>query len=106
MIKRALFLATGTLVAFALGTGGTAAAVDGIPSGQRVLGHSVVEPVYDADQAGAIGFISTPANAPLESAPRAWAPLYLPVYPAGATVGTLVCPHVPVDTCPDREWQP
>jgi hypothetical protein len=102
VIKRALLVATSALVAFAPSAGAPAAAADGIPSGQRVLGQSVVEPVYDAERAGAVGFISTPVNAPLEADPRAWAPLYLPVYPDGSTVGALICPHVPVDTCPDH----
>ena len=79
-----------------------ATAADPVPSGQRVLGQSVVEPVYDAADPGAIGFISTPARAPLRSNEHARAPLYLPVYPAGSTVGQLICPHEPVDTCPDH----
>ena len=82
-------------------TGGVAVAT-GVPSGQRVLGQSVVEPVYDADSAGDIGFISTPQHAGAHSAEEARAPLYLPVYPTGSTVGALICPHTPVDTCPDH----
>ena len=53
-----------------------------------------------AADAGVIGFISTPARAPLNSNERARAPLYVPVYPAGSHVGQLLCPHEPVDTCP------
>ena len=79
-----------------------ASAVDAVPSGQRTLGHSVVEPVYDGDHAGAVRFISTPQHAPVVNDDHARAPIYLPVYPAGATVGQLICPHVPVDTCPDH----
>jgi hypothetical protein len=86
----------------AVGTAGGVAAADAVPSGQRVLGQSVVEPVYDADNAGVVRFISTPQHAPLHSDTRAWAPLYLPVYPTGSTVGQLICPHLPVDTCPDH----
>lgn len=73
-----------------------------VPSGQRIHGQSVVEPVYDADHAGVIGFISTPEHAGLHSADQARAALYLPVYPTGSTVGGLICPHQPVDTCPDH----
>lgn len=73
-----------------------------LPNGQRVLGQSVVEPVYDADHAGSVGFISTPEHAPLKADEHARAPIYLPVYPVGSTVGDLICPHVPVDTCPDH----
>lgn len=80
----------------------SASAVDTVPSGQRTLGHSVVEPIYDGDHAGVVGFISTPEHTPLVNDQHARAPIYLPVYPAGATVGQLICPHVPVDTCPDH----
>jgi hypothetical protein len=86
----------------AVATAGAVGAADFVPSGQRILGQSVVEPVYDADNAGVVGFISTPEHAPLSSDTRAWAPLYLPVYPKGSTVGQLICPHVPVDACPDH----
>jgi hypothetical protein len=101
MIKHAVAIVA-CAAAFATAFAGVASAADGIPSGQRLLGQSVVEPVYDAGHAGAIGFISTPANAPLHADPIAAAPLYLPVYPAGSPVGALICPHVPVDTCPDH----
>lgn len=82
--------------------GDVAGAVDQVPSGQRQLGQSIVEPVYDAQHAGAIGFIKTPEHAPVRSDEAARRPLYLPVYPEGASVGALICPHVPVDTCPDH----
>jgi hypothetical protein len=88
--------------AVTVATAAHVAAADPVPSGQRTIGRSVVEPVYDADNAGIVRFISTPEQAPLNSDPRAWAPLYLPVYPTGSTVGPLICPHVPVDTCPDH----
>jgi hypothetical protein len=88
--------------ALSIATAGGVAAADSVPSGQRVLGRSVVEPVYDADNAGVVRFISTPGHAPLDSDTRAWAPLYLPVYPTGSTDGQLICPHLPVDTCPDH----
>ncbi|MFC5176529.1 hypothetical protein [Nocardioides taihuensis] len=99
-IKLAL-AAVGTTF-LAVGPALGASAADFVPSGQRILGQSVVEPVYDGDHAGVVGFISTPEHAPLLSDEHARAPLYLPVYPAGATVGQLICPHVPVDTCPDH----
>jgi hypothetical protein len=86
----------------AVATIGGAAFASGVPSGQRVFGQCVVEPVYDADDAGVVGFISTPQHARLHSDARALAPLYLPVYPTGSTVGDLICPHTPVDTCPDH----
>ncbi len=77
-------------------------ASDGIPSGERILGQSVLEPVYNDEQAGIIGFVMTPLHAPMNANPRAWAPFYVPVYPVGSTVGTLLCSHTPVDNCPDH----
>lgn len=101
MIRRlSVLVACAALVALAPGR--LAAAADNVPNGQRVLGHSVIEPIYDADHAGAIRFISTPENAPLNGDPHAVARLYLPVYPTGSTVGPLICPHLPVDGCPDH----
>jgi hypothetical protein len=103
MIKRiSLLIACTALVALTLASSAVAAATSGVPSGQRVLGRNVVEPIYDADHAGRLGFISTPMNAPIEARGHAASPIYLPVYPVGSAVGALVCPHVPVDTCPDH----
>ena len=75
------------------------------PSGQRFLGQSVLEPVYNDEQAGEIGYIKQPENAPqpVNANPRAWAPFYLVVYPVTSTVAsttTLLCQHLPVDNCP------
>jgi hypothetical protein len=89
-------------VVMVLSLSGIAAASTDVPSGQRRLGDSVVEPVYDAAHPGVVGFVKTPSSAPIAASPRAWAPLYLPVYPTGSTVGALICPHLPVDGCPDH----
>jgi hypothetical protein len=78
------------------------AAADSIPSGERLQGQSVLEPVYNDEQAGQIGFIKTPLHAPLNANPRAWAPFFVPVYPVGSTVGTLLCQTTPVENCPDH----
>src|SRR6266566_1292415 len=69
-----------------------------IPSGERIVGQTVLEPVYD-DISGAIRYVSTPKGVPfpVKSNPIAVAPFYLPVYPVGATVGTTVCKDVPVE---------
>ena len=77
------------------------AAASSIPSGERVLGQSVLEPVYNDEQSGTIGYVMTPMKAPdpVKSNPRSWSPFYLPVYPVGSTVGPLVCEHKP-DNCP------
>ena len=66
------------------------------------MGQSVLEPVYDDEQAGVIGFVSTPLHAPMKANPRAWSPFYVPVYPVGSTVGTVLCQHIPLDNCPDH----
>jgi hypothetical protein len=79
------------------------------PSGERInggngsSGGTVIEPVYD-DQSGAIRYVSTPRGVPnpVNTNPRATAPFYLPVYPAGSSVPTLNCQDVPVENCPDH----
>lgn len=74
-----------------------------IPSGQRVFHQSTLEPVYDDEHAGAIGFVSTPMNAPLKANPKAWSPIYIVVYPTTSAVTTpLLCQDVPVENCPEH----
>jgi len=81
-------------------------AADSTPSGQRFLAQNVLEPVYNDENAGEIGYIMQPEQAPqpVPSNPQnAWAPCYLVVYPVGSTVvatTTLLCQHLPVDNCP------
>lgn len=96
----------GVLVALALaaaaGTAPVAAA--GVPSGERILGQSSIEPVYDDMARGVIDYVSTPLHVPdpVPASPKSWAPFYLPVYPAGSGVGTLLCMGVP-GNCPDHD---
>jgi len=73
------------------------------PSGERMHGQSSIEPVYD-DVTGAVAFLATPIHVanPVNTNPRAWAPIYLPVYPTGSTVGTLDCMGIP-GNCPDHD---
>jgi hypothetical protein len=73
------------------------------PSGQRSLGQSTLEPVYNDENAGQIGYIKQPENVaqPVNSNPKAWAPFYLVIYPVGSTAATTyLCMHLPVDNCP------
>ena len=100
MIKRLTLLAAVT--AMMLGAGISAAGASPIPSGERVKGQSVREPVYNDEQAGTIGYVSTPMNAPMpvNANPNAWSPFFVPVYPMGSTVGPLLCQHVPRENCP------
>ena len=109
MSRRLVFMA---VAASALVTGLSVlpAGASSLPSGERLVGGTashggtVVEPVYD-DMTGLIRYVSTPRGAPnpVNSNPVAAAPFYLPVYPAGSTVGvTLNCQDVPAENCPDH----
>src|SRR5207249_10308380 len=71
----------------------TAATAGSIPSGERLLGQSVLEPVYDDERAGVMGFVSTPLHAPLKANAGAWVPFFRPVYSVGSSVGRHRCPH-------------
>ncbi len=101
MLKRVFTLILGVTIALTAGV--SVALASSIPSGERIVGKTVVEPVYD-DMTGAVRYVSTPMGAPnpVKSNPRASAPFYLPVYPTGSTVGTLNCEDVPVENCPDH----
>jgi hypothetical protein len=91
-----------TLTVFSIAVGPSAASAGDVPTGERTLGQSILEPVYNDEQAGVVGFVMTPVPAPMEANPSAWAPFYVPVYPTGSTVGTLQCQHTPADNCPDH----
>jgi hypothetical protein len=81
------------------------AGADELPSGERMLGKTSVEPVYN-DETGSIGYLQVPTKAPdpAKANSRSWAPIYLPVYPVGAPVGTLNCMHTPVENCPSHGY--
>ena len=79
------------------------------PTGERIHGQSAIEPAYnDAD--GSLVYLQTPINistppASTNTNPRAIAPLYLVMYPAGSTVlnsHNLNCQGVP-GNCPDHD---
>ncbi len=66
-------------------------------SGQRAFGQSTVEPAIN-DANGSTVFLLIPDRVPFpsQSNPRASAPMYIPMYPAGSTINptTLNCqPH-------------
>jgi hypothetical protein len=102
MSRRMPFLVAGAFLVLAAGAALPGAAADSIPSGERAFGQAVVEPVYNAESSGQIGYILTPNHAqhPIKANQQAWAPIYLPVYPVGSTVGPLLCEHMPTDNCP------
>lgn len=75
-----------------------------LPSGEHMTGHAgqaAVEPAYN-DMNGQLIYILTPIHAPVHANSTAWAPLYIVVYPANSTVGTLNCMGVP-GNCPDHD---
>jgi hypothetical protein len=102
MLGRMFWLIAGVsalVVVIAAGSSGAAS----IPSGQRTLAQNVLEPVYNDENAGEIGYIMQPEHTaqPVPSNPAAWAPFYLVIYPVGSTAATTyLCMHLPVDNCP------
>jgi len=76
-----------------------------LPSGERQLGQTIIEPGYD-DRTGNLIYIMTPIGAPFpaHANKHAISPLYLIVYPhsAGASVGTMSCAHEGGDNCADH----
>jgi hypothetical protein len=98
-MRLTLCLATGMLVVAAVAGGAQ------LPSGERTLGKTVIEPGYD-DRTGELIYIMTPEGAPFPSHTNAHSvsPLFLIVYPssAAASVGTMNCAHQDGDNCPDH----
>lgn len=85
----------------ALATNAAVAGAADAPSGERVFGRAVLEPAYDAAHAGREIYLLTPMNAPTNANPRAWAPIYVPVYPVGSTAATTYnCRHDGGENCP------
>jgi hypothetical protein len=113
MQRPIMALVVGASLALAVGVGG-GAAFTGTPSGERVHGQSTLEPVYNAENAGELGVISTPNKAPMNANPHAWSPIYVPVYPVGSTAlsstgsTAYLCRHLLADNktvsdnCPDH----
>ena len=88
----------------ALLTGVTAADAQ-VPSGERQLGRTIIEPGYD-DRTGELIYIMTPMGTPSPSHANAHAisPLFIVVYPNAAAdaVGTMNCSHEGGDNCGDH----
>lgn len=99
MDVRKLLVALGLCLAALVWTG--AALAD--PSGERSFHGASVEPFYNAENAGQIGYLLTPGNPSMHANPAAWSPLYIVVYPTSASsVGTLNCMYTPTDNCPSH----
>jgi hypothetical protein len=98
---------TQLVVAFAFGMaavlGASPVAASGIPTGETLLGTSLIEPAYN-DITGNIIYLLTPQKSPFptHTSTHAVAPLWLVEYPVGSTVGTLNCMGVP-GNCPDHD---
>jgi hypothetical protein len=79
------------------------ALADVLPSGERILGQSRIEPAYDYST-GTFVYLLTPESAPFPATQideHAVAPLYLVAYPPG-TQGTFNCMGV-LGNCPDHD---
>jgi len=76
-----------------------------LPSGEVQVGQTVIEPAYD-DVSGTLVYLSTPMHVGVHpNFARNVAPIYLPVYPVGSSVGTLNCQDATATTtenCPDH----
>ena len=81
------------------------ASAEALPSGETTFGQTTLEPAYN-DANGALVYLSTPHNAVVHPVfAHNVAPIYLPVYPTGSTVGTLNCEDTTATTtenCPDH----
>lgn len=76
-----------------------------LPSGERLLGQSLIEPAY-GDVIGNLVYLATPTKSPFPTHTNghAVAPLYLVEYPPGSTVGIMNCMGVP-GNCPDHDGE-
>ena len=101
MVRIALLVFS--LVALTVGVSASRTSADTLPSGERSFNNATLEPAYNAENAGQIGYLLTPNKAPMKAAPAAWSPLYVVVYPTTTTVtATLNCMHVPFENCPSH----
>jgi hypothetical protein len=101
MVRKALFVFS--LFVLAVGVSASIATADTLPSGERNFHNATLEPAYNAENAGQIGYLFTPNKAPMMANPAAWSPLYVVVYPTSTTVtATLNCMHVPFENCPSH----
>ncbi len=76
---------------------------DTLPTGERQIGQSILEPAYD-DSDGTITYLLTPIKAPEKANGSAVAPIYIIMYPTSvsAEIGVVNCQHQPGDNCPDH----
>jgi hypothetical protein len=118
MRKRLLPLVLGAAFLLVVGVVAAVAAPGPLPppTGERTHAQSQLEPVFNAANAGEVGYINTPSGTqhPVPANPASWAPIYLVVYPTSSTIdtsgsgadGPLDCQHFEgnpgTDNCPDH----
>src|SRR4051812_144327 len=96
----------GFVLLIAIGTWltGIGAANAQVPSGERQLGKTIIEPAYDV-RTGELMYIMTPmgAHSAAHAGTSAVSPLFIVVYPhSAASVGTMNCAHEGGDNCADH----
>ena len=97
-----LLTTMGVALALSVSLGAGSMSAASLPSGEVKLGQTVIEPAYD-DTTGMLVYLSTPMHAVVHpNFAHNVAPIYLPMYPVGSTVGTLNCMDIPVENCPDH----
>ena len=121
-LRLLLVFAVAALFALAIGVAGGAAAkgTPPPPTGERAHGQSVLEPVFNAENEGQVGYVNTPNGTqhPVPSNPKSWSPIYVVEYPTGSKIdtggsgakGPLNCEHFnptpttprPTDNCPSH----
>ena len=119
MLKRLMYtmMLGGLVTAFGGFAGVAPGSASTMPSGQVMYGNTsfsfttmtftggggTVEPAYNGAD-GSIIYLQTPNGSHVNANDHNTAPLYIPVYPAGAGIdaSSLQCQHWPVDNCPDH----
>ena len=103
-MRRILLLTAAAVLLAAVGAVPAASSDVGPPSGERVVGHSSIEPAYNAET-GQVIYLSTPEKSPFptHTSPNAVSPLFLVEYPPGTNFGVhFNCEGVP-GNCPDHD---
>ncbi len=117
MKQRLLLVAVVASFVLAIGVAVVAAApgTPPPPTGEAAHAQSVLEPVFNAENYGEVGYVSTPNGTqhPVPSNPRSWSPIYVVEYPVSSTIvtsgtgatGPLNCIHYAgtgTDNCPSH----
>jgi hypothetical protein len=86
MKQRLLIVALAASSALAAGVAVVAASPGPMPppTGERAHAQSVLEPVFNAENYGQIGYVSTPNGTqhPVPENAKSWSPIYVVVYPS------------------------